>query len=242
MAKKPKKAKKKTPDPELERKSLSWQAQQLALKTPRVDYGERGPDPSASRKHLQPDFVLNSIQHTRDKSKKRGVSVIRSTAPRLYLKSMQKFELPVPVINPARRKEFPGNPDHGLWQFFYEKKAMQTPEGMANHGRAWTYAELALKSFEDLHALYWVCHKEVNRVMTNTRERKRIHAGYGDFEDEQRIKTVSTTWSFSTPQAFFMMNITLSLAEMIASGPLKPLAMRSLYWKVSDPPHKLSLI
>ena len=72
---------------------------------------------------------------------------------------------------------------------------MSSPEEELAHGRAWTYAELSYKSFEDLHALYWVCIKERNRIATAKKERDRVFAGYGDFESESRDREVSSAKS-----------------------------------------------
>ena len=154
-------------------------------------------DPNASRKHLKPDFPMNTNIKNRDKNRRRGVSVIRSTGLKQKL-SVSKYDLPVPVIDPERRKEFPTNPEHGLWDFFWEKRrALTPPEDVAIHGRAWTYAELSLKTFEELHALYWLGHKDQNRVLTNAAERTRTFAGYGEWENNERFKTVSPTRSIS---------------------------------------------
>ena len=68
---------------------------------------------------------------------------------------------------------------------------MMEPDEEIAHGRAWTYAELAVKSFEDLHGLYWVAHRERNRINTSRKERGRVYAGYGDFEAESREGVVS---------------------------------------------------
>jgi large subunit ribosomal protein L47 len=128
----------------------------------------------------------------REKNKSRGVSAIRRTGPRVPL-SIAKYELPRPVLDPPARKEFTTNPNHGLWGFFNaDKTAMSSPEEELAHGRAWTYAELSYKSFEDLHALYWVCTKERNRIATAKKERDRVFAGYGDFESESRDREVSS--------------------------------------------------
>jgi len=186
-------------------------------------------DPNASRKHLKADFPLTTRTSNRDMNRKRGVSAMRSTGPKQRL-SIAKYPLPVPVTDPEKLKEKRNAPEfndekslreHGLWEFFYQdKKAMVPPEKMGEHGREWTYTELTLKSFDDLHALYWVAHKERNRIATNWAERNRVHAGYGGSEDETRRNTVSTSQRYL--QQSSLMNFTLSLADMIASGLLKP--------------------
>lgn len=65
-------------------------------------------------------------------------------------------------------------------------------------GRSWSIQELREKSWEDLHALWWVCVKERNRIATSQLERQRLKAGYGEWELDNRDRTVS---SFPTQKA-----------------------------------------
>ena len=184
----------------------------------------------------------------REKNKSRGVSAIRRTGPRVPL-SIAKYELPRPVLDPPARKEFTTNPNHGLWGFFNaDKTAMSSPEEELAHGRAWTYAELSYKSFEDLHALYWVCTKERNRIATAKKERDRVFAGYGDFESESRDREVSSANSTKSlscreesvvvskwaRQRTTMMKIPFTRRYELLSGRLNPAAMRRVFGKFTE--------
>ena len=53
-------------------------------------------------------------------------------------------------------------------------------------GRAWSKRELRNKSWEDIHALWWLCCKERNRIATEMKERERLKAGGGDSEGRMR--------------------------------------------------------
>ena len=62
-----------------------------------------------------------------------------------------------------------------------------------NTGRAWTVGELRSRDWDSLHQLWWVCVKERNRLATEKIERKRLDAGYGDYENNNRDRTVQET-------------------------------------------------
>lgn len=149
------------------------------------------PHPHCKARSFSATSCHQSRPVRREKNKSRGVSAIRRTGPRVPL-PIAKYELPRPVTDPSARKEFKTNPKHGLWAFFNaDKTAMSSPEEEHGHGRAWTYAELSYKSFEDLHGLYWVCVKERNRIATAKKERHRVYAGFGDYESQNREAAVS---------------------------------------------------
>ncbi|POS83407.1 hypothetical protein EPUL_004348 [Erysiphe pulchra] len=143
---------------------------------------------------LKSSFATSSIaKYPRDMNRDRGVSTRRRTGLRQPL-SVSKTPLPQPVLDPARRSKYEVSEDHELWGFFHSKeKAINTPEEDYAFGRSWTVEELRGKSWEDLHALWWVCAKENNRIATASYERRRIKAGYGDAESEERDKAVRRT-------------------------------------------------
>ncbi len=75
------------------------------------------------------------LKRTKDYSRNRGVSALRRTGPK-YPLSVSKEPLPQPVLDPKRRSKVQVDDDHGLWQFFKDKKALATPERISEHGMA----------------------------------------------------------------------------------------------------------
>lgn len=71
-----------------------------------------------------------------------------------------KLRKPIlPTINNIKVRE-----DHPLWEFFHNKQFVRSNEDLEIQGRSWTVQDLRKKSFEDLHALWYVCLKEMNKI------------------------------------------------------------------------------
>lgn len=64
----------------------------------------------------------------------------------------------------------------GLEEFFEHGKALPPfdTQNRPVYGRAWTADELRIKSFEDLHKLWFVLLKELNLLSTQKNEARRI--------------------------------------------------------------------
>lgn len=120
---------------------------------------------------------------TKDSNKKRGVSSLYGSGPREHL-SMSDVPLPRPR---DFKPKVAVDENHGLWGFFPAPgKLLATPEETESHGRAWTVEELRKKSWEDLHALWWVCCRERNMLATSKAELVRAKLGFGEREFDQR--------------------------------------------------------
>ncbi|KAI5790129.1 mitochondrial 39-S ribosomal protein L47 (MRP-L47)-domain-containing protein [Geopyxis carbonaria] len=137
-------------------------------------------------------MVQSFPRHTRDMNSDRGISPLHRRPQKEPL-GAEKHGIPQPVLDPARRTKIETDPDHGLWGFFQEQKALPTPEEDHKHGRAWTVEELRQKSWDDLHKLWWKCVRERNIIETQAQERKRLQPGYGDFEANDRKRQVKWT-------------------------------------------------
>ncbi|KAI1180742.1 mitochondrial 39-S ribosomal protein L47 (MRP-L47)-domain-containing protein [Nemania sp. FL0916] len=132
----------------------------------------------------------NNRRPRRDNNRLRGLSSLYRSGTRFRM-NIDKSELPQPAKFKPKIKV---NPNHGLWDFFYERnKLLLTPDESSEHGRGWTVEELRHKSWEDLHKLWWVCIKEQNRIATARNERGRLGATDGDDESDERMFEVRRT-------------------------------------------------
>ncbi|KAF2437752.1 MRP-L47-domain-containing protein [Karstenula rhodostoma CBS 690.94] len=131
-----------------------------------------------------------------DNNKNRGVSGVRHTGlrPRQTLsvkrKDYENQKLPTPV---QPTSQISGDPEHGLYGFFKDKKLLLTPVEEGRHGRAWTVNELRNRDWETLQQLWWVCVRERNRLATAHFEHRRQGAGHGKTEMEERDETIQET-------------------------------------------------
>ncbi|KAJ3042929.1 54S ribosomal protein L4 mitochondrial [Rhizophlyctis rosea] len=78
----------------------------------------------------------------------------------------------------------------GLEEFFDNANGWVWTDHELPTGRAWTREELRGKSFDDLHKLWWVCTKEVNRLRSQQVEGRRFKV---HFPHDTRLKECRRT-------------------------------------------------
>lgn len=65
----------------------------------------------------------------------------------------------LPTINNLETSE-----SHPLWQFFHDGQFTRPMKDLVTSGRPWAVSELRRKSYDDLHSLWYVCLKEINKL------------------------------------------------------------------------------
>lgn len=150
----------------------------------------------AQQQQQQPHKSFSTTPHLaerrtrRDNNKKRGLSSMYPGSKLRHRMQIQPSEMPLPARNYEPKVET--DPDHGLWEFFYARKQrFLEPDEMEAHGRAWHVEELRHKSWEDLHALWWTCVKERNRLVTMATEYETAGFTVGQNSMDERDVEVS---------------------------------------------------
>ncbi|KAF2763004.1 MRP-L47-domain-containing protein [Pseudovirgaria hyperparasitica] len=144
-------------------------------------------------------------RRTRENNKLRGMSALRSTGlngKRLSVEKELRGILPVPVEPKKDRylkhniNEEGVNPNHPLWGFFNPAKTFSAkPHEDHAHGNPWHPDQLRIKSFDDMHKIWWMCVKDLNRMATEEGERLRLNLQFGDKEMRERQIHVRRTMS-----------------------------------------------
>ncbi|KAF7845715.1 hypothetical protein BT93_L1006 [Corymbia citriodora subsp. variegata] len=138
--------------------------------------------------------TTSSRDARKDGNPGRGVSALHRTGLRKRARglSVDRTKLPKPVLDRSKLTQVEVDEDHGLWDFFPpNRSSMLTPGELAAHGVGWSINQLRSKDWDDLHRLWWVCLKEMNRLHTYKAERSRVKDLYGEYESEGRRDEVS---------------------------------------------------
>ncbi|KAG0000255.1 39S ribosomal protein L47, mitochondrial [Modicella reniformis] len=86
-----------------------------------------------------------------------------------------------PILNRVKQLAFR---PRGVEEFFENHQSLPTEKSWT--GRAWRAGELRLKSFDDLHKLWYVLLKERNLLATQKEEARRFHVPKQSFSNKGR--------------------------------------------------------
>ncbi|GAA5863560.1 hypothetical protein JCM3774_006526 [Rhodotorula dairenensis] len=96
---------------------------------------------------------------------------------------------PDPALRPLRDQT--DTSAHPLWRFFHDQQSLEVPDKRKdNSSRSWTAAELRLKSFTELHQLWYILLRERNVLLTQREEARRLRvdlSGYTAVPDKLRL-------------------------------------------------------
>ncbi|KAJ3308815.1 hypothetical protein HDV04_000767 [Boothiomyces sp. JEL0838] len=103
------------------------------------------------------------------------------------------FSLPTAAPTPSSAignlRRFSSTPrNFGLEEFFDSNKGWVWEEQALKTGRAWMSSELRNKSFEDLHSLWWVCIKEMNKLLSQQQEARRFKVFFTQDTRKHQVK------------------------------------------------------
>lgn len=115
--------------------------------------------------------------------------------------------------------------NRGLEEFFESNQKWMWREKEGAVGRPWTCAYLRLKSFDDLHKLWWICIKEQNKLESQKMEANRFRMIF-PFKNRlfdlrrsmSRIKRVLWERWITYQQAVYLINRETKRLELENSG------------------------
>lgn len=115
-------------------------------------------------------------------SARRAILVSARTLQRtkpLRFADPKKIRLREPIV--PTHKNFDVSPDHPLWAFFRDgnktETVLRSKDDLSTDSRPWDMPELRLKSFDDLHRLWYLNALERNRISTEAEVAKEIYNG-----------------------------------------------------------------
>ncbi|BGP27645.1 54S ribosomal protein L4 [Rhodotorula toruloides] len=117
--------------------------------------------------------LLHTTAPTHARAKPRAASGKPKRDETLYGKS--EIHRPALPREQWPKREETDTSNHPLWRFFHDQVALEVPDKAKDmSGRAWRTEELRIKSFEDLHKLWYILLRERNVLLTQKEEARRV--------------------------------------------------------------------